>query len=281
MDKKLSSFLILLVILLFSLSTTVFAASDAIGKSKPDDSFLMEDFSEPVPEYVKEPVPTEAPVITKDEKTEQPAPAFSVKRRTYILAGYGSGAVAEDSWFNRQFQLANTDYKATTYGKGPYTLINSILTGGIEVRKGWNNNIMFGLSVFSSVGESPEKIIKVSGGELTGFGRYDISSTFVNVYFYAPISPTLEYYWGLGPGVSSGIIEWREESTKFIITDYENSFDAKGFGGQLFTGLDWRLFDNFLVELNLFYRGMDLKAGNTTVVSLSGGGANIGLVVAF
>ncbi len=251
-----------------------------VAPAAADDSFLMEDFQEPVPTYTQDPVvPT---VQATQELSTAPDPVkssagFSVKKRTYLILSYGGASFPGESWLNNELKDANTTYNSTPYKKGPYTPIVSGTTGGIEVRKGWSDNIMLALAVYQSVGESPEKTLKASGGyELTASARFDVTTTFLNVYLYSPLADRWEYFIGVGPGVASGVIEWKEKENKVFDVDYENTAAVKAFGGQLFAGLDWRMFDNFLLELNVFYRVMEMKE-----ISLTGGGGMIGLVTSF
>ncbi|MBU0581366.1 MAG: hypothetical protein KKA19_09345 [Candidatus Margulisbacteria bacterium] len=263
-------FLVLILALIFQFNLTHSWAEE-------DDYFLMEDFEEPVPDYVKE-SPAEKDQTLKEEKMEErpvDRKAFSVKKRTYLTIHYGQTAFAGGSQLDTVLKDENTYFKDTfNWTKTPFkTPITSGLTGGIEIKKGWSDYLMLGLEVFNTLGVSPEKTINVPPNKLIASARFEITTTFFNAYLYGPISPTLEYYIGGGLGVGSGIVQYNEELNN---SEFESKVTDKASGAQIFTGLDWKLSEVFFMQAKLFYRAMELRN-----VSLTGGGLTVGLGVAF
>ncbi|MFC1517883.1 hypothetical protein ACFL5G_04970 [Candidatus Margulisiibacteriota bacterium] len=254
--------------------TGVCCVNNPVLAQEEDDYFLMEDFEEPIPEFVKETSGTK----TSGEKAEEEkrlSGGYSVKNRTYLSLAYGQTAFAGGSALDSVLKDENTYFKDTyNWTKTPFaTPINSGLTGGIEVKKGWSDNVMLGLAVYSTVGVSPEKTIRDATNELVASAKYDITTTFINAYLYGPMSKSLEYYVGVGIGVGSGYVQYNED---FNNNEFESKVSDKASGAQFFIGMDWRLAEKFILETRVFYRAMELRN-----VSLTGGGLTLGLVVPF
>lgn len=262
--------------LLFILFSLVLSASISMAQ-EADDEFLMEDFEEIIPEFVREtPAKQEKTGDKEAKKSAEEKIPFSVKKRTYIAISYGPAAFPGGSEFDKVLKAENEYFRDTyAWTKTPFTTpITSGLTGGIEVKKGWNDNVMLGLEVHSNVGVSPEKTTKVGSNELTVSAKFDITTTFINAYFYGPMGRRTDYFIGVGIGIGSGVVSYSEDSN--FGENHEVQITDKASGAQIFTGIDWHIADKFILGTKLFYRAMELRN-----VSLTGGGATIELVVPF